>query len=193
MVITTTDALQHVGYEWRMYRTMGTLAENLKGIDDPVRDAILESLALHARALSEFLFCRSQAKEMRNVLGIADQREPSAIKSFLIEANQFVNHLSPKRITKIKWDYEPVTKCFETRLRELRDAQIIPATGWDGDEDILENIICWNRVRNIECPQSSQSGSGTQRPTEYKPLLGVVEATGSTGSVTPSIILKTGP
>ena len=72
MPITRDEALEHVGYEWRMYRTVSTILEQISDEPDPVRDALVESLVVHARNLVEFFSYDSQGRDMREALAIDD-------------------------------------------------------------------------------------------------------------------------
>jgi hypothetical protein len=36
--MTKTEATEHLGYEWRMFRTIGTLAEAMNNCNDPVAE-----------------------------------------------------------------------------------------------------------------------------------------------------------
>jgi hypothetical protein len=50
------DAVEHVGYEWWMFKETFDLLDALPDDPDVVRNALLESLAIHGRNLGHFFF-----------------------------------------------------------------------------------------------------------------------------------------
>ena len=171
MPLTLAEALEHVGYEWRMFRQLGSILALLPRSDDPIRDALVESLVVHARNLSEFFFDDGNGRAIREPLGLAPEATPGEVATFLTQANNHVAHLSPRRTTKRDWDYVHIAAHFERRLGVLRATGNVPAN-WDGDRNVEPRLLRW--------PDALFAG-GAVGPAAYNPFGGCIGATGAAG------------
>ncbi len=59
---TINDILHHFGYEWWMFRATSDLVAMLPDNPDPLRNAVIESMVMHGRALHDF-FCADRQQD----------------------------------------------------------------------------------------------------------------------------------
>src|SRR4051812_26707403 len=93
-----------------MFRTTHSLLARLPHHDDPVRNALIESMALHGRVLLDF-FCEKPKDDDFGVehLGIGMQRTNEPIlKEWKLRAKKCVVHLTESRLKPSIWDVDPV-------------------------------------------------------------------------------------
>lgn len=122
MVLECDDLMHHLGYEWWMFRsTLAALkrlnSDQLDGRDDPVRNALVESMVLHGRALIDFFFKR----------GGTSHKSDWTVESFELP------DLKRKKVTE---------KSFEASWHAMASKRVMhmatersePAGSWDGDK-----------------------------------------------------------
>src|SRR4029077_8120793 len=90
------QALFDLGYEWRMFLKIHSLLTLVSRDEDPVRDAMVESLVLHARNLIE-TFYGNEGDEFRKALSIAPEKMPPDVGLLYGRACKSVVHLPPDR------------------------------------------------------------------------------------------------
>jgi hypothetical protein len=141
-VPTKQQALHDLGYEWRMFRTMHSLLTEMSDIDDPVRDAMVESLVLHARNLIETFYQTREGKETQRVLSIRPERMGEEIGRLYGAASSRIVHLSPDRpAVKPPWEFAPLIQALESKILGLRHAGTIPTDGWEGDRPVATKLL----------------------------------------------------
>lgn len=139
--------LFHLGYEWWMFRTTHDLLTQLPTSDDPVRNALLESLAIHGRGLSFFFCCEKNMKTDWNVtdlqIDVALDREPSALKAWREGVNKRVAHLTSVRANPLQeWGVTEARRILQDRIEKVRQAlaQDLP-DDWIGDRPATTKLL----------------------------------------------------
>jgi hypothetical protein len=136
------QALFDLGYEWRMYRKMYSLLSVLPTDEDPVRDALTESLVLHVRNLIETFWGSNQGDAARHALGITHEQMPAGIGPWYGAASKCVVHLPDDRpAAKTDWDFAVIGPALEAKIDALRLIGTIPAQGWEGDRDPRSRLL----------------------------------------------------
>lgn len=129
------QALFDLGYEWRMYRKLHRLLSVLPTDEDPVRDALTESLLLHVRNLIETFWGTNEGKKARDALGISPEKMPASIGPLYGHLSKCIVHLPDDRpATKTSWDFSVIGPALEAKIEVLRNAKVIPHA-WEGDRD----------------------------------------------------------
>jgi hypothetical protein len=145
--------LYHLGYEWWMFRTTHFLLTLLPASDDPgdpvrndpVRNALVESLAVHGRGLVYFFYFKKREDTDWNVtdLGIALEEEPTKLKDWRQDTNKRVVHLTDKRANPLQAWRVAEAQCFlQAKIEEVRQAlgQDIP-DDWIGDHTASTQLL----------------------------------------------------
>jgi hypothetical protein len=136
------QALFDLGYEWRMSRKMYSLLSVLPTDEDPVRDALTESLVLHVRNLIETFWGSNQGDAARQALGITHEQMPAGIGPWYGAASKCVVHLPDDRpAAKTDWDFAVIGPALEAKVEALRNAGTIPTQGWEGDRDPRSKLL----------------------------------------------------
>jgi hypothetical protein len=117
----------HVGYEWWMFRASLALVQSLPKEDDPLRNALIESMVMHGRALTEFFYFKKNEKYPDDInaqdLGMSCPSLPSELKKWWENAGNRVAHISKKRFGAwIDWDGRAPFNILGERIAELRKA-----------------------------------------------------------------------
>jgi hypothetical protein len=136
------QALFDLGYEWRMYRKLHRLLSVLPTDEDPVRDALTESLLLHARNLIETFWGSKEGKKARDAVGITLEKMPEDIGRLYGRLSTCIVHLPDDRpATKQAWDFHVIGPALEAKIEALRNAKVIPHA-WEGDRDPDTKLLC---------------------------------------------------
>jgi hypothetical protein len=90
--------LHHLGYEWWMFRAGLELLQRVPGAHDPVRNVLIESIAVHGRALIYFFFHPATKPTDWNAthLGLTTATEPGVLTKWRVEREQ-ADHSSDQR------------------------------------------------------------------------------------------------
>lgn len=140
MALTDTEqkALDHLGYEWWMFQAV--YRELLSHTDDgPLRNALVESLAIHGRNLIDFFYTKPGSDDL-SPTNVRSRRETTPIPAFLAEwkteANKRVAHLTETRFSGYKlWNAEKVLRSLDALISGVRyamDSDLPP--DWIGDK-----------------------------------------------------------
>jgi hypothetical protein len=142
--LTLEQQLHHLGYEWWMFRTTHFLLARLPHDDDPVRNALIESMALHGRVLFYFFFEKPKDDDFGvEHLGIGRQGTIEPILShWKLSANKYVAHLTETRRKPQIWDAGPVVAKLQSLVDEVR-AHLGPRLpeDWIGDRPPHTNLL----------------------------------------------------
>jgi hypothetical protein len=118
--------LHHLGYEWWMFCAADDLLRPVPDKpDDPVRNALIESLAMHGRNLAVFFFQPKHHSTDRSVTdlgrGLVTEKEPDQLKAWRIDANKLCAHLTEERKNVPKsWDASIVRPLIKERIDYIR-------------------------------------------------------------------------
>ncbi len=136
------QALFDLGYEWRMYRKLHRLLSVLPTDEDPVRDALTESLLLHVRNLIETFWGTNEGKKARDALGISPEKMPASIGPLYGLLSKCIVHLPDDRpATKTNWDFSVIGPLLEAKIEGLRKSATIPQRDWEGDRDLATKLL----------------------------------------------------
>lgn len=149
------ELLHNLGYEWWMFRNAKIILDELDGFrDDPVRNALVESLVLHGRGLIDFFFkkaARPQRKRPKDWtaadLGIdlldLDDKDFEDLNTWRENANKHVLHMTEERAQdSVSWLSGVVLKHLEERFRVVqatvgRDL----AADWIGNWQVASRLL----------------------------------------------------
>ena len=144
------DALEHVGYEWWMFRELFALLDGLPDAPDPVRNALLESLAIHGRVLGRFFTTfTSRRREKFNAedFGLEIVSEPAVMTEWRQEMNGRVAHLLKQRVDpKGDWKAVDVRAFLDARIQAFK-TQLggAVAKDWIGDARVRGSALIKER------------------------------------------------
>jgi len=152
--------LFHFGYEWWMFRAAADLLQTLPGDDDPVRNALIESLAIHGRNLTCFFFDRKQWATDWNVTdlghGLTIEKMPSQLATWRDDASKRCAHLTITRQNPLgTWDVDTGRRLIKERVDHVRKAfgQDMPEE-WTGDLPTTSKLL----VEQSTGPDSTTAG-----------------------------------
>jgi len=152
MMLTKDEdrVLYHAGYEWWMFRAALVGARALDGTayqNDPIRNLIVEGLAVHGRSLVYF-FCHEKKKGLNDWnatdLGMKlATPEPTILKEWRETANQRVAHLTGTRATSLATlNIEPVEAQLQTLIAALRThLKTDMPLDWIGDRSTASAVL----------------------------------------------------
>jgi hypothetical protein len=150
---TQDEIVYFVGYEWWMFRAMRWALE--KGIpfaphkNDPVRNAVADSLAIHGRALISFFW---GTKKQTTDLHVTDLGlyappwpPPPVLLTWHTDTNKRVAHLTESHADPvIVWNVAAAQTELEPRIEALR-VTLGPAAlanaKWTGDADPASRLL----------------------------------------------------
>ena len=128
-----TEILTHLGYEWWMARSTHNILLDMIPIADPVRNAMIESMNIHIRALISF-FC-TEPKNKPDPKKIDDwfvydlnhnltyEKMSDEVRDVIVDINKRVAHLTNRRTDMVhEWHVEQVLKFIERKILEVRTA-----------------------------------------------------------------------
>lgn len=136
-----SDVLFHLGYEWWMFRATYALLQQLPISDDPVRNALLESLLIHGRGLIDFFFDFGHKPTDWVVsdlgIGLSVKARTPELSLWRIDVNKRVAHLTDTRkasLTDINIEpiFTELGKCI-SEVKAMLKANI--PSDWIGDKD----------------------------------------------------------
>jgi len=171
-------ALHHLGYEWWMFRSTHAIVTALDWDDDPVRNALVESLVIHGRNLIDFFYTPPIKDDLvANHVRCRQQPPsyiPSALKEWREQAHKRIAHLTETRFEDYKmWKAGEVRSELETRLAGVRTAMGADMPeGWKGDTTSGTRYSLRGDGPSGELP------SGPVSP-DYGPAPGAVGPTGT--------------
>lgn len=175
------DALEHVGYEWWMFRELFELLDGISDEPDPVRNALLESLTLHGRVLGRFFTSfTNRSTEAFNAedtgIGVALVPEPPEMEAWRKEMNGRVAHLLMHRVDPKKdWGALAVRTFLDGRIAVLKARVAVPVD-WIGDRTTGSKLL----------QPGAHAGTGSFSPTmpaqvQATPPTAVPAASGAIG------------
>ena len=148
--------------------------------DDPVRDALTESLLLHVRNLIETFWGSSEGRKARESLGIVYEKMPEDIGRWYGELSKCVVHLPDDRPpAKQPWDFSMLGPALLAKIEELRKG-IIPSSGWEGDRELPTKLLIGAGPigpDNVAAMTAMISPTGTAMPAQH--AAGLVGAPGT--------------
>lgn len=141
------DVLSHLGYEWWMFRSMLQLLGGLARKGDPVRNAMVESLLMHGRALISF-FHDGRNKPSDWLVedlnhGLTSTTTPPELQNWRNAANQRVAHLTTVRAIPLNdIDTGTVLTFISERIDEVRQCLGTDfPQNWLGDSPIVTDLL----------------------------------------------------
>ena len=142
-----SDVLYHLGYEWWMFRCTHDLLKALPTNGDPVRNALMESMAVHGRGLTYFFFL---PKRFATDWGVSDLGRglvvkgiPAILDVWRDETNKRVAHLTGARNPALsQWDAESARAEMADRIAHVKAtfASDFPHD-WIGDKPTTTMLI----------------------------------------------------
>jgi hypothetical protein len=121
-----------------MFRSAHDLLLRLPESDDPVRNALLESLAIHGRGLAYFFHCPAQEDDWTvEDLGAGLKRAelPATLKTWREQANKRVAHITRTRENPLAaWEVQEARASLQESINRVKEAlreQMPP--DWIGD------------------------------------------------------------
>jgi hypothetical protein len=173
------EILKHVGYEWWMMQSTRKLLNSMSFDADPVRNAVLESLLVHARALIDFFWKIPNQKPMISDwivdnLGSNLKRDemPSDIKDWREEVNKRIAHITDRRLDLLEdWHLDIIWSSLENKLAHVKSTlgTTFPDS-WIGDGSTNSRYVSHNSVPHGPDQQSelkggtSPTGAGSSVP-----------------------------
>ncbi len=105
---TPAEVLEHLGYEWWMFRETYELIRCSGDKHTPERNAFVESLAIHGRALVQFFYFQKSKKHGGTNWNVTDLgmqlpvgQLPAELKVWYEETGQYVAHLTERRVSAL--------------------------------------------------------------------------------------------
>jgi hypothetical protein len=118
------EILEHLGYEWWMFRSAHALLSEHGAEGDPVRNALVESLAIHGRNLAYFFHEKKRPKKddwNAEDLEIELSPMPQELRAWCNEVNKRIAHLTAKRINALdKWNPGAIRPLLEKRIAAVK-------------------------------------------------------------------------
>jgi len=146
------EILFHLGYEWWMFRAAHDLLKNW-GEEGPVRNALVESLAIHGRGLVDFFYKEEHEKKEKGRkddwrvtdLDLALTSPcPPVLSKWKEDVNKRVAHLTECRKNALltEWKAKEVREELQRRIYEVKKkiGDNMP-TGWTGDRQTGSGVI----------------------------------------------------
>lgn len=170
--------LHHVGYEWWMFRAALTTLERLADDkDEPIRNALIETMVLHGRVLIDFFFKREGA--------------------FVVPGDWTVKEfgLEWPEASKGSFEYE-WHKAASKRVVHMAGERAEPASSWNGNElrAILGGKIAWMLNEIDDKPEDSWIGFTDIQELRFPDLTdGGAKRQGNVGPTLPAGPSPTGP
>jgi hypothetical protein len=185
-----SEALYHLGYEWWMFRNLHELLRHLPNDTDPVRNAMIESLAMHGRDLIDFFYDGSRLMGDDYSLETFGLARAAATDPVLTEwrthTNKRVAHVTSVRTQqRYNWPTEELLKVLVARIQDFRNAigGSFPSN-WGGD--MPESASAHLVIRPNAVPQSRTVGTGTDVGTAMREIHNVVRFTVDLGNDKPT-------
>ena len=144
------DVLDHLGYEWWMFRATYELLKNIEKNSDPARNALVESLWVHGRALIDFFYFKPDSGDwgvktlnLRRSEWKEDSEPTKTLNDWRINTNKRVVHITKKRQDPLQYESFPVVNgVIEQRIKEVKTALATDMpVNWIGDNSIESALI----------------------------------------------------
>ncbi|MBI2301007.1 MAG: hypothetical protein HYU66_19010 [Armatimonadetes bacterium] len=143
--------VRHLGYEWWMFRAMRALLPMTGSDADPVRNAAIESLAIHGRAIIDFFYLeRTRADDWRawdldTTITPANQRAamPQCLSNWHTLTSKLTAHMTNARASGVELsDLEDVYKALKSQIETLKASLGAGfAAAWQGDAATTSALI----------------------------------------------------
>lgn len=159
------EILFHLGYEWWMFRAAADILGKVPQSDDPVRNALVESLAIHGRGLVFFFTDKKKRATDWDAtdLGVVLETSPPHMVEWRVDANRRVAHLtSARQHALFAWNVYGAQAWLTQRIDAVR-AKVgadMPSP-WIGDRTTTTSLL--GAVRPVG-PMGSPSGFGATGP-----------------------------
>jgi hypothetical protein len=160
------EILFHLGYEWWMFRAAADILRKVPQSDDPVRNALVESLAIHGRGLVFFFANAKKFATDWNAtdLGVVLETSiPTHMDEWRVHANLRVAHLTSARQHALSaWNVDGAQAWLTQRIDAVR-AKVgadMPSP-WIGDRTTTTSLL--GAVGPVG-PMGSPSGFGATGP-----------------------------
>lgn len=140
--------LKHLGYEWWMFRCMKELLPYVSPSDDPIRNAMAESLGIHGRDLIDFFYRPPTKPDDWTVRDVAPEMvstvpTPQHLTDWCVTVNKCVAHITNVRAEQLQLqDAQGVYDAIEAKISALKGVlgAEFPAD-WSGDEDTRSSLV----------------------------------------------------
>ena len=158
---THEEVLEHLGYEWWMFREAYELLRHAGAEHSATRNALVESLAIHGRVLTQFFYRPRRRSTDWNVesLGmtlLAHDQEPSELADWYDKTSQHVAHLTEHRVIAL-------ASLSARKVRELL-ATCIDRVKTELAAELQENWI-GNRPTALAAPDDGSDSTSSFGPT----------------------------
>lgn len=139
------ETLFQIGYEWWMFQSLEYHLSELDGfVNDPIRNALLESMVLHARSLIEFFKGKPQNDDLRaSVFGLPSVNLTGDIESFYLASHKHIAHLTAMRAHKKKeWNIEPIHTWIANQIQLIKtNVGVDFPEDWPGDMSHASSLL----------------------------------------------------
>ncbi len=144
------EMLEHLGYEWWMFQSTWSALSTLPHEADFVRNALLESLVIHARGMIEFYyFDRANTPrpddwtvdKLRH--GLSRQSMPADVRTWKMEADKRIAHMTVHRGKPLaEWNVELIARHLKAKLKNVKQTfgNDFPAD-WSGDDPRASSLL----------------------------------------------------
>ena len=167
---TQKDVLFHLGYEWWMFRAGCDLLAGISELDDPVRNALVESLAIHGRGLVHFFYMSKKSATDWNVTDLGSrfmlEAEPAVLRHWRQDTNRRVAHLTRTRSNPLhEWDAATAREVFANNIGEVRRLLVpdVPID-WIGDRPSASELLATGATLQPTSPTGAIGPTGPGRP-----------------------------
>lgn len=119
------EILDHLGYEWWMFRSTWSALSKMPANGDFVRNALLESLIIHARAMIDFFQAKTPDASDWTVdklgRGLCRHALQDDVSKWRKEANKRIAHMTDWRAKPLsEWDVELIFQYLEPKVADVR-------------------------------------------------------------------------
>jgi hypothetical protein len=136
-----TQILEHLGYEWWMFRQARELARSAGNTHSAARNAFVESTLIHGRALVQFFYFPKNGTHKDTDWNVTDlglrlfAQVPPVLKTWYEDTGKHVAHLTEHRINSLETlpDSDAAAELDECITRVKAHPGIAIPTDWIGD------------------------------------------------------------
>ena len=151
------ETLEHLGYEWWMFRCTWSALSTFPREADFVRNALLESLVIHARSLIEFFYAAKPRPDDWTVdklgHGLSRQSMPACVRTWKTEADKRVAHMTAYRRNPLaEWNVELIARHLEYKLENVKQAlgDGFPPD-WSGNDPLNSTFLAHAGSSDTSC------------------------------------------